>query len=216
MDCAQARRLLWPPERPLLAGDEVVRAREHVRACAGCRSYLTLDRALLSLYDRSRRTEAPAAVRERVFDALAGGPTSPPVESPDVFVEDYLRRAVGQDRIETSDPTAVRRFLERELGLTFDPIRLAGLALERAEICLRDGRRGAMIVYEADGVPVSHYIVPRHDVGARAPDLSPRREGSTAEMPVVTWATSDAEQALVGGLSPEQLLEIAEHAASKE
>jgi hypothetical protein len=134
-------------------------------------------------------------------------------DAPNVFVEDYLRRAVGQDFIETHDPGEVMHFLERELGLHFTPITLAGLNLMRAEICLLDGQRGAMIVYEKDGAEVSHYVVPRDDATRRAPALS-TREGDTADMPVVTWATPNIEQALVGEVGSAQLLEIAGRGSS--
>lgn len=127
----------------------------------------------------------------------------------EVFVEDYLRRAVGQDHIETTDPEEVTRFLERELGLRFVPIQLAGLDLSRAEICLLEGRRGAMIVYKKDGAEIAHYLVPRDDSPAREPALSTKGRPESGEMPVVTWATPDVEQALVGQLDAEELLRIA-------
>lgn len=134
--------------------------------------------------------------------------TSPAQPPGAVFVEDYLRRAVGEDHIETNDPAEVIRFLERELGIRVEPIRLAGLELARAEICLLEGQRGAMIVYKENGQEVLHYIVPRDDVPRRPPVLSPRA-GGTTDMPVVTWATEDVEQALVGGVEAERLLLLA-------
>jgi hypothetical protein len=134
-------------------------------------------------------------------------------DAPNVFVEDYLRRAVGQDFIETNDPGEVMHFLERELGLHFTPISLVGLNLMRAEICLLEGQRGAMIVYEKDGAVVSHYVVPRDDATWRAPALS-TRDGNAADMPVVTWATPNIEQALVGEVGSAQLLEIAGRGSS--
>lgn len=137
-------------------------------------------------------------------------------DSPDMFVEDYLRRAVGQDHIETSDPAEVTRFLERELGLSIGPIMLAGLDIARAEICLLEGRRGAMIVYKRNGAEVSHYLVPRDDATRRAPALSRSRGSSAADMPVVTWATPRIEQALVGEVASEQLLEIAAFGSSDD
>lgn len=130
-------------------------------------------------------------------------------EGAEIFVEDYLRRAVGQDHIETSNPAEVTRFLERELGLRFDPIRLAGLDLARAEICLLEGRRGAMIVYKKDGAEVAHYLVPREDAPEREPALSTKGRADSGEMPVVTWATPNIEQALVGEVGAEELLRIA-------
>ncbi len=259
MTCADARGILWPPERPRLLGGTIGLAREHVRSCEACTDYLAQDRAILEAYERARSIRAPGAVRERVFDALAGArwgalhpptPTHPgtthlrsrvlravlpvvavvitvtglvyiradsnrtPGEGAEVFVEDYLRRAVGQDHIETNDPAEVMRFLERELGLRFTPIRLAGLDLARAEICLLEGRRGAMIVYKKDGAEVAHYVVPRDDSPERAPALSTKGRTESGEMPVVTWATPNVEQALVGGVGPDELLRIAWRGAS--
>ena len=126
-------------------------------------------------------------------------------------MEDYLRRAVGQDHIETSDPDEVGRFLARELGMELGPILVEGLELESAEICLLEGRRGAMIVYKKDGASVAHYLVPREGTPARAPALT-RRDGSV-DMPVVTWSSPAVEQALVGELSSEALLTIARQGA---
>ena len=40
---------------------------------------------------------------------------------------------------------------------------------ERAEICLLEGRRGAMIVYKRQGEVISHYVVPRARGDERAP-----------------------------------------------
>lgn len=282
MDCSEAREGLWPPERPRLVGGDVAAARAHVRDCDDCSAYFEQDRALLDLYDRTRRTPAPLAARERVFDALArarwdtrgGAPggdaevqaaaydhgsgegsalvrrarsigwtllhggawptamvamlavvaivefrpvTQASADDPAVFVEDYLRRAVGQDHVETNDPTEVTRFLQRELGISVEPLQLAGLELARVEICLLEGTRGAMILYTMDGAEVSHYLVPRKDARPRRPALSGQALGESAvEMPVVTWATSRVEQALVGGVGPQQLLEMASRGTSEE
>lgn len=126
-----------------------------------------------------------------------------------------MRRAVGEDYLETSDPLHVTRFLQRELGLRFEPIRHPGLEVIRVEICLLEGRRGAMIVYEQSGVPVAHYLVPIDDAIARPPAISEHRPGEAGgAMPVVTWATPRIEQALVGEVDRQQLLELAAAAIS--
>lgn len=256
MDCQEARAALWPPERPRLLGGDVHAAREHVGRCEGCADFFEQDPGLLEVYARAHELRAPMALRERVFDALAGarwGALQAGVESPasaqgvgfsalirrlalpamvlvlfasaialplgqsqpdareesEKFVEDWLRRAVGEDHIVTDDPAEVTRFLERELGLRFAPIQLAGLDLSRAEICLLEGRRGAMIVYKKDGAEVAHYLVPREDSPERDPALSNKGRTESGEMPVVTWATPNVEQALVGELDAEELLRIA-------
>ncbi len=126
-------------------------------------------------------------------------------EASAVFVEDYLRRAVGQEHIVTDDPAEVRQFLERELGLTLEPLSFAGFELDRAEVCLLEGRLGAMIVYKGTDGSISHYLVPRDDADPRPPRLSTNSGGA---MPVVTWATPALEQAVVGELAATALLEL--------
>jgi hypothetical protein len=131
-------------------------------------------------------------------------------DDPAVFVADYLRRAVGQDHIETSDPDEIVRFLQRELGMALRPLERDGLVLERAEICLLEGRRGAMIVYKQDGAAISHYLVPRVGTRSRAPSVSDARTGpGGAELPVVTWSSDEVEQALVGEVGADKLLRLA-------
>lgn len=137
-----------------------------------------------------------------------------PSDAPGMFVEDYLRRAVGQDHIRTSDPEEVAQFLQRELGLLLQPLAMRGLLLQGAEICLLDGRRGAMIVYRKGERTVSHYVVPRKGTPPRAPALTSTESSRTGPSTpaVVTWSTANVEQALVGGTSPEELLALARSA----
>lgn len=141
---------------------------------------------------------------------------APRAEAPgqEMFVEDYLRRAVGADHIETSDPAEVSRFLMRELGLPLAPITTAGLEVQRVEICLLEGRRGAMIVYKRDGQVISHYLVPRPRGTVRPP--APGRDlGDGIGAPsVITWASPNLEQALVGEVPAEALMTLARRAPS--
>ncbi len=229
MDCSKARRALWPPEKPKLVEADVLKAREHVEACVACRDYFDQDRYLLDAYDRMRLEPAPRLMRERVFDALARersrglGLREPeaveaaahghalgrrvlvvaaaaagliagssvlflqntvnPREEGELFVEGYLRRAVGEDR----------------------------LVVIGAEICLLDGRRGAMIQYREAERQISHYVVPREGTEEREPALlSSSSQGLPVGAPtVITWATHEIEQALVGDASPARLLELA-------
>ncbi len=133
-----------------------------------------------------------------------------PQEEAGLFVEDYLRRAVGEDRIVTSDANEISRFLTRELGLSVTPMQVEGLRLAGAEICLLDGRRGAMISYVEDGREISHYVVPKSGTSPRAPAFSSQFAASGAPGPsVITWATPQIEQALVGEVAPDRLMELA-------
>lgn len=123
------------------------------------------------------------------------------------FVEDYLRRAVGQERIDSDDPKEIRRFLERELGLRIEPLSVEGFAPFHAEICLLAGRRGAMIVYRGREGDVAHYVVRKERTADRPPSIATRAAGPA--MPVVTWARDDVEQALVGEIEADILLDLA-------
>lgn len=128
-----------------------------------------------------------------------------------LLVEDYLRRAVGEDRIDTSDPAEVRRFLARELGLQVELLDMEGLRLAGAEICLLDGYRGAMVSYRDGDRDVSHYLIPKDGATARSPaaDQGVDVTAGPGSPAVVTWATPSMEQALVGELSEARLLALA-------
>ncbi|MEX2471819.1 MAG: hypothetical protein WEA34_06550 [Gemmatimonadota bacterium] len=119
------------------------------------------------------------------------------------FVEDYLRRAVGEDYLESTDVEEIVQFLTRELGQHVTLLRLAELMPVRVEICLLEGRRGAMIVYQFDGKRVTHYLVPK-PADARPPSVA-REHGDLA---VVTWASGSLEEALVGEVSSDTLLSL--------
>ncbi|MEX2526541.1 MAG: hypothetical protein WEA09_02790 [Gemmatimonadota bacterium] len=71
MTCERARELLWPPEQPRLAEKDFLEARSHVDDCESCQEFLALDATLIQAYRRAPAIQAPPAVRERVFDALA-------------------------------------------------------------------------------------------------------------------------------------------------
>jgi len=152
---------------------------------------------------------------------IAGGgvlfvqnPADTPQEG-ELFVEDYLRRAVGEDRIVTSDPDEIGRFLTRELGRSIALITVEGLEVIGAEICLLDGRRGAMIQYREADRQISHYVVPRSGTEKREPALlTSSSQGLPLGAPtVITWATHEIEQALVGDATPDRLLELARGSA---
>jgi len=243
-----------------------------VELCASCRRDLAYDGALLSVFDRLRQEEAPTAVREAVYGAIAreragryspaagaagtgagsgrGGSRAlvlgsvvalgalgalaalgvmgvvvttplrpgPPalaeslseVRDAAAFIDDYMRRAVQEDHVTTSDPELVREFLMRELGVPAALLALEGFELQGAEVCLLEGVRGAIVVYKKDGKVLSYYVLPRRDGPARPPvvrDANTDVGGGPAN--VVTWATADAEYALVGTLGAQELLDAA-------
>jgi anti-sigma factor RsiW len=124
------------------------------------------------------------------------------------FVDDYMRLAVREDHIVTSDSAEVRRFLMRELGTMVAPLSAPGFIIEGAEVCLLRGRRGAMIRYRTDAGPVSYYMVPGASVRGRLPTINTTSSNGTT---LVTWVSGHTERALVGPLPAADLLAIARH-----
>ena len=126
-----------------------------------------------------------------------------------LFAEDYLRRAVSEERLASSDAAEIGRFLARELGRPIGPLRVAGLRLIGAEICLIEGRRGAMIQYVEDGRVISHYLIPQEGARPRDPESASMWNSSAGGPALITWATPGIEQALVGEVSEARLTELA-------
>ena len=79
MTCGRARRLLWPDAGPRKVTREIEQARAHVSGCELCKRFLEDMRVMA---ERIRlgvaRQEAPADVRNRLFEALARARTVPP------------------------------------------------------------------------------------------------------------------------------------------
>ncbi len=160
------------------------------------------------------------AVAASVAGLLAGGSLVSLRNVPDalndggLFAEDYLRRAVAEEKIVSSDAAEVGRFLTRELGRSISPLQLAGLELTGAEVCLIEGRRGAMIQYVEDGHEISHYLIPQEGTPRRDPDASTTfNAGNIGGPALITWATPEIEQALVGEIPEARLMELVRNAA---
>lgn len=72
MRCGEARRRLWPNGGPLLATPEVEAAQAHLAECQVCQRFVAEMRAAAEeLRAAAPRPQAPPAVRERVFSAIA-------------------------------------------------------------------------------------------------------------------------------------------------
>ena len=212
MNCSEARQALWPPERPRLAEAEVLEARRHVQGCPSCESYLAQDRALLAAYDRASLERDPLVLREGVFDALARersrglgfAPTRlvrrrwvvavVAASVAGLFAEDYLRRAVSQAKLVSSDAAEIGWFLTRELGRPIRPLQVAGLSCVSAEICLIEGWRGAMIQYIEGGRKIYHYVIPQEGTKPRDPEA--------ASMWASSGSSGGSEGGGVGGPAP--------------
>jgi anti-sigma factor RsiW len=72
MTCGKARRLLWPDRGLRPASRETVAAQEHLAGCRSCQQFVHEMRALGEvIHDGAPREQAPAAVRDRLFSAVA-------------------------------------------------------------------------------------------------------------------------------------------------
>jgi hypothetical protein len=135
-----------------------------------------------------------------------------PVGADQGEVEGFVRYAVQDVYLASSDPLAVSGFIVRELALPFQPREFHGFDLLGAEICVKDWKRGAVLMYERDGALLFHYVLQVQGARAGEPTLSeatpeewPGRPGPSA----VVWSSPGTEQALVADLPAGELLTLA-------
>lgn len=135
---------------------------------------------------------------------------SAPPASDAAFAQDFLSREVEADVVEGPDATQVSAFFMREMGVPIPPVDLEEASLERAMICLIDGRRAAMVEYALEGYKLAHYRVP---VDGRAREG--RKAGPRARMTeengvcVVRWSDGRYDHALVSNLPESRMREVA-------
>lgn len=134
------------------------------------------------------------------------------------FAEDYLRRVVEQDELQTSDPQAIAAFFARELGMSMPPPLIPGFEVRRATICLMNGRRGGVVEYHGRGGRLTFYLLPEaadDPVGSEAllaasrPDASDPALAEERGLGVATWWDGPHQHALVGDLPAHELKRLA-------
>ena len=133
--------------------------------------------------------------------------TGPP-DALAALADDHMR-AIGGDRLLSSDTAAVAEWLRARLPFAVHVPVMPDLQLRGARLCLMDGRRGAVVEYRtATGEPLSYYVVPAPEgrpvtVGA---DI---RRASRGGYHVVGWTEPGLLHALVANLPESRLLELA-------
>ncbi len=72
-----------------------------------------------------------------------------------------------------------------------------------------------MIQYVEDGREISHYLIPREGTQPRDPEpvAAWSSSGSAGGPSLITWATGEIEQALVGEIPEAHLMELARNAS---
>lgn len=143
-----------------------------------------------------------------------------PASSATAFAEDYLRRVVEQQELESADRLQIAAFFARELGLAITPPEVPQFSVQRATICLMNGKRGGVVEYTNRNQHVTYYLVPFSEDQQSQPvplDVQIVEEG-TADPPsvaserglgVATWWDGEHQHALVGNLTVEELRRLA-------
>ncbi len=123
------------------------------------------------------------------------------------FAEDHVRAATT-DGLASSEPEAVRAWLEQRLPFAIQVPALPRTRLVGGRLCLMDGELGAVLEFELEGHAVSYYVVPGK-AGARGGGARTLRSGSHAGYRVVAWQDAGLVHALVGDLPQATLAELA-------
>lgn len=135
------------------------------------------------------------------------------------FAEDYLRRAVEQEELNTGDRREIAAFFARELGMATEPPVLPDYEVQRASICMMNGRRGGVVEYEGDGRQLTYYVIPRgadrpsasSAVDARRVRTDTRAASLAGErgLGVATWSDGEHQHALVANMPARELKSLA-------
>jgi anti-sigma factor RsiW len=164
---------------------------------------------------RTRRAESPGRGTIGLIAAtvlLAAIPVtflvardgSEPAE--DLFVQDYLRRAVEENVLESPDAAAVSHFFMSELGVAVTPAQVKNAEMTRAMVCLLRDRRAAMVEYRVGDHTVAHYMLPRDD---RSVGLTALLTESQRGVQVAAWSDDEFEHVLVSDLPESELAQLA-------
>jgi anti-sigma factor RsiW len=124
------------------------------------------------------------------------------------IVEDHAK-TLGESHIASGDPAEITRWLARQVHFAVYVPVLPGAKLRGARLCVLDGRRGAVVEYDVDGVAVSYFVVPygtqRPGGATPGPFERTRRSGYQ----VVSWREPGLLHAMVGNLSESRLATFA-------
>jgi hypothetical protein len=130
------------------------------------------------------------------------------------LVDDHMRATRG-DGLVSGDSVLVSRWLAERLPFAMDVPDLPSLTLQGARLCLRDGERGAVVEYSADGRSVSYFVVPDWHSPASPPVAGELHRAKREGYHVVSWREPGLVHALVGDLAEARLVELARLCMSK-
>ena len=154
------------------------------------------------------RALAVAAVLAAVLvAAVLMFPSGSPVGSLASTLAAEHAKAMGGDRLASSDPAEVERWLAARVPFAVFVPEFTGARLDGARICLTESGRGAVVEYVVGDRRLSYFILPAPS-GALP---QPRELVQVAESGyrMVLWRDSGLVHGLVGALSDEQLARLA-------
>jgi anti-sigma factor RsiW len=137
-------------------------------------------------------------------DRLTRQPSADPIAA---LAEDHAR-SVGEAHIASTDPVQVANWVVGQVHFGMQVPVLPGASLRGARISVFDGRRGAVLEYDVDGTPMSYFVIPNES----APDgRRPMRfdQAAHAGYQIVSWREPGLLHAMVGNLSPSQIVSLA-------
>ncbi|MBA3585482.1 MAG: hypothetical protein H0W36_13340 [Gemmatimonadetes bacterium] len=235
--CGHARRLLWPDAGPRPADEETIAARRHADGCANCGAFFAEMEAVREAVRGVLGAEAaPIEIREAVYGRLAEPqrehrgrrwsagiaaaailvvlvagavflrPRSPVTPLVSVVAAEHAK-AVGGDRLSSSDRGEVERWLAARVAFAVHVPEFSDARLTGARICLTENGRGAVVEYAVGDRSLSYFVLPS------SPDALPIGAGLTRAAEsgyrMVLWRDTGLVHALVGALSHEQLDRLA-------
>ena len=135
------------------------------------------------------------------IDRVLRGTRADPITA---IVEDHAR-ALSETHVASGDPAEITRWLAGQVHFAVYVPVLPGAKLRGGRLCVLDGRRGAVVEYEVDGVAVSYFVMP-YETEKAGPSTRARFDGTNrAGYSVVVWREPGLLHAMVGNL-PESLL----------
>jgi anti-sigma factor RsiW len=118
-------------------------------------------------------------------------------------------RAVGEAHIASSDHAGVATWLARHVHFGAQVPVLPGATLRGARISVFDGRPSAVLEYDVAGTAMSYFMIPNERGSADASSAVRFDQTARAGYRVISWREPGLLHAMVGNLSPPQLLALA-------
>jgi len=79
LPCGEARRLLWPDERPHAVAGDLAQAHDHLEGCRSCQAFLAdMTTMRRQVRDAAPHVAAPIEVRNRLYASIARARTATP------------------------------------------------------------------------------------------------------------------------------------------